>query len=321
MKSRLAWWTATVLLISVTAGALWWWQVRGERSHAPTVPLVAATLVAPVNNEEESGAPSTVPPEAMTNLVPCGAFSTRLLGREPLFNDNRIGIAMSAADGNAAVRVPCPEFTSTSVLALTSHGMETLSGDLTQADTSVAWGCGENFPAVTLRAQRSIEEGDVPLAVGTEAPKLLKWLPAKHIPDTVDCPPPEPGFTRKQQQLFEIVGRTGRWSLEQWELPEADATREGVPIYIDVWSNITAEGQCVAAARSEQDLDGKPLSAKPPLRSVYGLLLFEKGTVQKSWLLFNSPGYEGAGIAAAEVDPTVQQLTLEQADVVVYSGC
>jgi hypothetical protein len=326
MKSKLLWWAAPVLVLAVLAAALWvrqgLRQAHDAASSSSTAPSAAA-IVVPSNAVVESSAPSTVRPEEMTDIVPCGASSSRLLASEPLLNDNRIGLAMAAAEGDSAVRVPCPDFTSAAFFALTPHGLEPLSGDATQANTSVEWGCGERFSAVALTAQHPVEKGNLPIAVGEEVPKLLTWLPAKRIDATVDCPPPAPSFTRKQQQLFEITGRTGRWALESWELPEqaGKAPSEGVPLYLDVWSRISADGQCVIVARSEQDLDGKPLAGEPPLRGIYGLLRFEKEQVQKSWLLFNSPGYEGEGIAAAELDPNNDELTLRGADAIVYSGC
>jgi len=42
---------------------------------------------------------------------------------------------------------------------------------------------------------------------------------------------------------------------------------------------------------------------------------------QKAWLLFDSPGYEGEGVAAVPFEQRSGEILLERADANVYSGC
>jgi hypothetical protein len=334
MKSGSHWWLAAPLSVVIALAAALW---LGRQSNAPTsvtrvpAPKVQAPGVADAPPPEVSTPVSAATSPSADEDGPCTTGFTKLLETEEALASKGIVLSMGYAPGEPSVRIPppCPGFVAQAFLALTPHGVEPLSADTSRAQTSVPWGCGDDIPAVALTAQRPVEKGNVPLAIGAAAAELLRWSAAKPVEGSADCPVPRAEFTREAQQLFEFAGREGRWALETWKLPtppdlppaDDEASYRRV-VFIDVWSRIGTDGTCTSSGSSERNEDGMPVSGKPRLRSIYGLLTLEGSpSEQKAWLLFDSPGYEGQGVAAIPFEQQNGQILMERADASVYSGC
>ena len=325
MKSKLLWWMGAPLLLALAVGGTLWLR-RTPTEPVATAPVMTAPVTVPIAVNEPPVATAAEEPSDMVQIEAAPCTLGLILRKEQRLIDNGIQLSMAYAPGGTSVRLvpPCPESAGQPFVALAPEGMEPLSGNATRTTTTIPWGCGADYQASELTATRALAEGDVPLVMGAQATKLLQWAPARPIDGNAECAPPQPGFVREREQLFEFAGREGRWSLASWKLPGADTeTRvegERRIATADVLSRIAADGTCATAATAEKDLDGYGFG-KPPLQSIYGWLTFKNADIEKFWVLSNTPGSEGRGIAAIPLGPDREQLLMEAAVWDVYSGC
>lgn len=337
MKLQSYWWVSVpVLLVGVVAVALW--TQRPASLSKPSTPAQPAAASTPRQEPDtlQAAAMAGVAKEEQSerSLMDCMSDLPRFLAGVPELAVQGIVLSMGAASGDASVsfKWPCGDFPLPQVIALTPDGAEPLSGDETRAESTVDWACGGASPAVALTAPRPVEKGDLPIALGAQAGKVLQWIPAKPIDGAADCAPPRPGFARQEQQLFELPGREGRWSLEFWKHTGSPAeSREAFPISLILrLSRVAADGTCSLSAMTQHDSEGHSRTRKAPLSKALGLLSLQgedpsaKAMTERSWMIFESPGYEGRGVSAiplAADGVTLMHEAAEGADWLIYSGC
>jgi hypothetical protein len=347
MKLPSYWWVSVpVLLVVVVAVALWTQRPAAlSKPSTPAQPAAASTpRQEPDTPQAAAAAKAATEEQSEQSLMVCMSDLPRFLAGVPELAVQGIVLSMGAASGDASVSFPwpCRDVPLPQVIALTPNGVEPLSADATRAESEVEWACGGALPAVALTAPGPVEKGDLPIALGAQAAKFLQWIPAKPVDGATACAPPRPEFARQQQQLFELPGREGRWSLEFWErigppVQSQDApaeSREAFITRIFRLSRVAADGTCTLSAMTQQDMDGHSSTRKPPLSKALGLLSLQSGdpsdlpadkpSAEKAWMIFDSPGYEGRGVSAIPLAADGVMLmneAAEGADWLIYSGC
>jgi hypothetical protein len=360
MNLKSYWWVSVpVLLVVVVAVTLWTHRPAAlSKPSTPAQPAAASTpRPEPDTPQATAAAAAATDERAGESLVECMLRLPRLLVGVIELAEQGIALSMGAATGDASVRIPwsCRDVPIPPVIALTPNGAEPLSGDVTRAESKLESGCEEAVRGVALTAPRPLEEGDLPIALGAQAAKFLQWIPAKPVDGATACAPPRPEFARQKQQLFELPGREGRWSLEFWERMQqptqpspaaGDAvaqskgalvgSRDDSVIRIFRLSRVAADGTCSLSAMTQQDSDGQYINGWPPLSKAFGLLslpvadpLDEPAAdtpaadepAERAWMILETPGYKQRAVSAIPLAADGVTLMIESRDSVFYSGC